>query len=62
SGLKKLGRYSYEFRYRVVLERLRGKHPKIEIEQDPFTECPEDANVGMDLNQPFNDSTPRRSS
>ncbi|RWW44321.1 hypothetical protein BHE74_00049918 [Ensete ventricosum] len=50
SGLKKMGRISYEFGYRVALERLRGKYPKVEIEQDPFAECPEDANVGMDIN------------
>ncbi|RZS02484.1 hypothetical protein BHM03_00032545 [Ensete ventricosum] len=58
SGLKKMGQVSYEFGYRVAFERLRGKHPEIEIEQDPFAECPEDANVGKDLNQPFDDSTP----
>ncbi|RRT78134.1 hypothetical protein B296_00012021 [Ensete ventricosum] len=27
-GLKKMGRVSYEFEYRVALEQLRGKHPK----------------------------------
>ncbi|RZS13492.1 hypothetical protein BHM03_00045092 [Ensete ventricosum] len=49
SGLEKIGRVSYEFRYRVALERLRGKHPDIMIELDPFVECPEDANIEMDL-------------
>ncbi|RWW69933.1 hypothetical protein BHE74_00022434 [Ensete ventricosum] len=39
SGLEKMGRVSYEFRYRVALERLRGKHPYVMIEVDPFTEC-----------------------
>ncbi|RWW61082.1 hypothetical protein BHE74_00031873 [Ensete ventricosum] len=43
--------------YRVALERLWGKHPEITIERDPFAD-PEDANVEMDLNQPFDDSTP----
>ncbi|RZS00298.1 hypothetical protein BHM03_00029974 [Ensete ventricosum] len=60
SGLGKMGRVSYEFEHRVALERLRGKHPEIEVEQDPFAECPEDANVEMDLSQPFNDSTPSK--
>ncbi|RZR95453.1 hypothetical protein BHM03_00024305 [Ensete ventricosum] len=32
SCLEKMGRVSYEFGYRVALERLRGKHPEIEIE------------------------------
>ncbi|RZS23100.1 hypothetical protein BHM03_00055964 [Ensete ventricosum] len=57
SGLEKMGRVSYEFGYRVALERLRGKHPDIIIERDPFAECSEDANVEMDLDQPFNDGT-----
>ncbi|RWW53823.1 hypothetical protein BHE74_00039641 [Ensete ventricosum] len=58
SGLEKMGRVSYEFGYWLALERLRGKHPKIEVEQDPFAECPEDANIKMDLSQPFDDSSP----
>ncbi|RWV86613.1 hypothetical protein GW17_00051477 [Ensete ventricosum] len=58
SGLEKLGWGNYEFGYRVALERLQGKHLEIEIKQDPFAKCPEDANVGMDLNQPFDNSTP----
>ncbi|RRT40549.1 hypothetical protein B296_00046892 [Ensete ventricosum] len=53
SGLKKMGRVIYEFGYRVVLERLRGKHSEMTIERDPFVECPKDANVEMDLDQPF---------
>ncbi|RWV88369.1 hypothetical protein BHE74_00035323 [Ensete ventricosum] len=32
SSLEKMGRVSYKFEYRVALERLRGKHPKIAIE------------------------------
>ncbi|RWW36352.1 hypothetical protein BHE74_00058648 [Ensete ventricosum] len=58
SSLEKMGRVSYEFVYRVVLEQLRGKHPDIMIELDPFAECPEDANIEMDLDQPFDDDTP----
>ncbi|RWW50373.1 hypothetical protein BHE74_00043382 [Ensete ventricosum] len=58
SGLEKIGRINYEFRYRVALEQLRGKHPEIMIEQEPFVECPNDTNVEMDLNQPFDDSNP----
>ncbi|RWV81474.1 hypothetical protein GW17_00057103 [Ensete ventricosum] len=58
SGLEEMGRVNYEFGYRVVLEWLRGKHLEIAIEHDPFVECPEDTNVEMDLNQPFDDNTP----
>ncbi|RZR74423.1 hypothetical protein BHM03_00036786, partial [Ensete ventricosum] len=58
SGLEKIGRVSYEFRYRVVLEQLQRKHPDIMIELDPFAECSEDASVEMDLDQPFDDDTP----
>ncbi|RRT71412.1 hypothetical protein B296_00008270 [Ensete ventricosum] len=57
-GLEKMERVSYEFGYRVTLERLRGKYPEITIEWDPFAECPEDANVEMDLDQPFDDDIP----
>ncbi|RWW40730.1 hypothetical protein BHE74_00053819 [Ensete ventricosum] len=57
-GLEKMGRVSYEYRYQVALERLRGKHPEIAIEQDPFVGCPDDANMEMDLNQSFDDSAP----
>ncbi|RRT42269.1 hypothetical protein B296_00055545 [Ensete ventricosum] len=58
--LEKMGRVSYEFGYRVALERLRGKHSDIMIELDPFVECLEDVNVEMDLDQPFNDGTPSK--
>ncbi|RZR71911.1 hypothetical protein BHM03_00008684 [Ensete ventricosum] len=58
SSLEKMGRVSYEFGYRVALERLRGKHLDIMIELDPFVECSEDTNVKMDLDQPFDDGTP----
>ncbi|RZR75203.1 hypothetical protein BHM03_00051808 [Ensete ventricosum] len=58
SILEKMGRVSYEFGYRVALKQHQGKHPEITIEQDPFAECPGDANVKMDLDQPFDDGTP----
>ncbi|RRT69643.1 hypothetical protein B296_00036604 [Ensete ventricosum] len=38
------GVVSYEFGYQVAVERLQGKHPQIEVEQDSFVECPEDDN------------------
>ncbi|RRT46014.1 hypothetical protein B296_00030068 [Ensete ventricosum] len=62
TGLEKMGRISYEFGYRVALERLCWRHPEVEVEQDPFAECSEEGNVRMNLCQPFDDSTPRRNS
>ncbi|RWW37298.1 hypothetical protein BHE74_00057613 [Ensete ventricosum] len=58
SGLEKMGTVSYEFGYQVALKRLRGKHPDITIERDLFIECSKDANVKMDLDQPFGNGTP----
>ncbi|RWW03237.1 hypothetical protein GW17_00033617 [Ensete ventricosum] len=49
---------TFEFGYRVVLERFRAKYPDLFVEEDPFVERPKDANVHMEMNQPFNDSTP----
>ncbi|RWW04033.1 hypothetical protein GW17_00032766 [Ensete ventricosum] len=60
SGLEKMGQVSCEFGYRVTLERLQGKHPEIEVEQDPFAECPKDANAKIDLSQPFDGSSPSK--
>ncbi|RZS07677.1 hypothetical protein BHM03_00038577 [Ensete ventricosum] len=45
SGLKKMGRISYEFGHRGALEWLRGRHPEVEVEDDPFAECLEDGNI-----------------
>ncbi|RWW76548.1 hypothetical protein BHE74_00015349 [Ensete ventricosum] len=58
SGLEKMGRVGYEFGYRVALERLRGKHLDVMIKLEPFAKCSKDANVEMDLDQPFDDGTP----
>ncbi|RRT53278.1 hypothetical protein B296_00049956 [Ensete ventricosum] len=57
SGLEKMGRISYEFGYRVVLERFPSKHSEAAIEENPFAECPKDGNIKMDLCLPFNDIT-----
>ncbi|RWV89436.1 hypothetical protein GW17_00048415 [Ensete ventricosum] len=47
-----------KFRYRVALEYFQAKYPDLSIEEDPFTDCRKDANVQMEGNQPFDDSTP----
>ncbi|RRT61367.1 hypothetical protein B296_00043120 [Ensete ventricosum] len=49
------GEVNYKFGYRVALERLWGKHLEIVIEQDPFAECPDDANANAN-----DDSTPSK--
>ncbi|RWW48016.1 hypothetical protein BHE74_00045959 [Ensete ventricosum] len=56
SGLVKMGRVSYEFGYRVAVERFRAKYLNSAVEENLFAELPEDANMKMDLCQPFDDS------
>ncbi|RRT72200.1 hypothetical protein B296_00024241 [Ensete ventricosum] len=36
-GLKRMGRVTYEYGYRVALARFRSLHPDSEVEEDPFT-------------------------
>ncbi|RWW50871.1 hypothetical protein BHE74_00042837 [Ensete ventricosum] len=36
-GLKRMGRVTYEYGYRVALARFRARHPNADVEQDPFT-------------------------
>ncbi|RRT69328.1 hypothetical protein B296_00024533 [Ensete ventricosum] len=56
SGLVKMGQVSYEFGYRVAVERFRAKYLNSTVEENLFAELPEDANMKMDLCQPFDDS------
>ncbi|RWV95706.1 hypothetical protein GW17_00041648 [Ensete ventricosum] len=56
SGLVKMGRVSYEFGYRVAVKRFRAKYLNSAVEENLFAELPEDANMKMDLCQPFDDS------
>ncbi|RRT31347.1 hypothetical protein B296_00053696 [Ensete ventricosum] len=57
-GLKRMGRVTYEYGYRVVLARFRARHPNAEVEEDPFTIHPEDDLVPMERQQAFDDSVP----
>ncbi|RRT59335.1 hypothetical protein B296_00024022 [Ensete ventricosum] len=52
-----LTKVTYELGYRVVLERFRAKYPESSVEEDPFAEWSEDANIRMEACQPFDDST-----
>ncbi|RZS15601.1 hypothetical protein BHM03_00047462 [Ensete ventricosum] len=60
-GLKKMGRVTYEYGYRVALARFRSLHPDSEVEEDPFTIRPEDDSVPMEWQQAFNLSDPPES-
>ncbi|RRT31936.1 hypothetical protein B296_00045668 [Ensete ventricosum] len=57
-GLKRMGRVTYEYGYRVALARFRARHPDANIEEDPFTIHPEDDLVPMERQQDFDDSVP----
>ncbi|RWW65858.1 hypothetical protein BHE74_00026805, partial [Ensete ventricosum] len=46
-GLKRMGRVTYEYGYRVALAHFRALHPDSEVEEDPFTIHPEDDMVPM---------------
>ncbi|RZS07427.1 hypothetical protein BHM03_00038261, partial [Ensete ventricosum] len=60
-GLKRMGRVTYEYGYRVALARFRARYPDADIEEDPFTIYPEDDSVPMERQQDFDDSAPPES-
>ncbi|RRT41220.1 hypothetical protein B296_00029906 [Ensete ventricosum] len=60
-GLKRMGRVTYEYSYRVTLARFRSSHPDSEVEEDPFTIRPEDDSVPMERQQAFDDLDPPKS-
>ncbi|RRT48710.1 hypothetical protein B296_00052897 [Ensete ventricosum] len=45
SRLEKMGQMTYEFSYRVALERFQAKYLESSIEDDPFAKRPEDTNM-----------------
>ncbi|RRT43270.1 hypothetical protein B296_00030749 [Ensete ventricosum] len=55
-GLVRMGRVSLEYGYQLALARLQAWHPRVEIELDPFATLPEDVDVPMADEQPFDDS------
>ncbi|RWW82191.1 hypothetical protein BHE74_00009360 [Ensete ventricosum] len=60
-GLKRMGRVTYKYGYRVALARFRSLHPDSEVEEDPFTIRLEDDSVPMERQQAFDDSDPPES-
>ncbi|RRT78333.1 hypothetical protein B296_00001263 [Ensete ventricosum] len=59
--LKRMGRVTYEYGYRVALARFRSLHPDSEVQEDPFTIRLEDDSVPMERQQAFDDSDPPES-
>ncbi|RRT49967.1 hypothetical protein B296_00026638 [Ensete ventricosum] len=57
-GLKRMGRVTYEYGYRVALARFHSLHPDSEAEEDPFTIRPKDDSVPMERQQAFDNSAP----
>ncbi|RWW60548.1 hypothetical protein BHE74_00032451 [Ensete ventricosum] len=55
-GLVQMGRVSLEYGYQLALARLQARHPGVEIKLDPFVTLPEDVDVPMVDEQPFDDS------
>ncbi|RZS27970.1 hypothetical protein BHM03_00061517 [Ensete ventricosum] len=60
-GLKRMGRVTYEYGYRVALARFHALHPDLQVEEDSFTIHPEDDLVPMERQQTFDDSDPPES-
>ncbi|RWW75470.1 hypothetical protein BHE74_00016512, partial [Ensete ventricosum] len=59
--LKRMGRITYEYGYRVALARFCALLPDSEIEDDPFTIHPKDDLVPMERQQTFDVSDPPES-
>ncbi|RWW35534.1 hypothetical protein BHE74_00059531 [Ensete ventricosum] len=57
-GLRRIGQVSYKYGYRVALARFQAWYPDLEIDNDPFSERPEDSSVPMETHQEFDDSVP----
>ncbi|RZS12111.1 hypothetical protein BHM03_00043504 [Ensete ventricosum] len=55
-GVRLVHLVSLEYGYQLALARLRARHPRLEIKEDPFMLLPEDADVPMADEQPFDDS------
>ncbi|RRT40170.1 hypothetical protein B296_00039028 [Ensete ventricosum] len=60
-GLKRMGRVTYKYGYRVALARFHALHSDSKVEEDPFTIHPEDNLVPMKRQQVFDDSDPPES-
>ncbi|RWW66062.1 hypothetical protein BHE74_00026588 [Ensete ventricosum] len=52
-GLQRMGQVFYEYGYRVALARFHDRYPDLEVDNDPFTEKPEDNLVPMETRQEY---------
>ncbi|CAD5170566.1 unnamed protein product [Musa acuminata subsp. malaccensis] len=55
-GLVRTRRVSYEYGYRIALAHFKGRHPDLEVAEDPFDSLLEDMSVDMPDEVPFDDS------
>ncbi|RZR93395.1 hypothetical protein BHM03_00021885, partial [Ensete ventricosum] len=54
-GLRRMGQVSYEYGYQVALAHFQARYPNLEVNNDLFTEQPEDSSVPMETRQEFDD-------
>ncbi|RWW33129.1 hypothetical protein GW17_00002173 [Ensete ventricosum] len=57
-SLVRTSQISYEYGYRVALALFKARYPDLEIKEDPFVLLPEDKNMLMEAEQPFDNSLP----
>ncbi|XP_064953622.1 uncharacterized protein LOC135606519 [Musa acuminata AAA Group] len=55
-GLVQSGEVTYEYGYQIALGRFKTRYPELEVEVDPFASHPEDLDVDMPDEVPFDDS------
>ncbi|THU70090.1 hypothetical protein C4D60_Mb08t21400 [Musa balbisiana] len=55
-GLQRSGQVSYEYGYRVIVSLFRARFPVLHFDVDPFLCLPEDDDVEMPKEVPFDDS------
>ncbi|RWW41261.1 hypothetical protein BHE74_00053264 [Ensete ventricosum] len=52
------GECQLKMRYKIALTHFRTKHPRLEVEEDPYATLLDDDNVPMEVEVPFNDNDP----
>ncbi|RWV78695.1 hypothetical protein GW17_00060285, partial [Ensete ventricosum] len=57
-GIKKTGQVSFEYGYQLDLAWFWAEYPDLMVEEDPFTNLPEDKSTSNEEEQPFDDSLP----
>ncbi|RWW12854.1 hypothetical protein GW17_00023466, partial [Ensete ventricosum] len=57
-GLEKMGWVSNKYGFRVALPRFWVRYSQLEIKEDPYANLPEDDNVSMEAEVPFDDNDP----